>query len=149
MSFDFHADHAVVSGRIAGDRMAGGNSRYGLQSMFWSDLENVGVTFEAVGHVEHSLETVAFWNLRSPAYVHAPSSSSYTEGVVWYLRNDVVVGAVLWNLRGSKPLAEARRAISSKLKIRSDEDLTGVIDLPDSPHSVVVRTEAETDVYTS
>lgn len=141
-----NVDHAVVSGRIAGDRMAGGDARYGLQSVFWSDLSNLGVSFEAVGRVEHGLETVACWNLSAPAFEHAPSSSSYTEGVVYYLRNKVVVGAVLWNLHGRKPLAEARKAISSKLKIAGDVDATRIIALPDAAHSAVVRTQAEVEL---
>lgn len=123
--------------------MAGGDSRYGLQSMFWSDLENVGVSFEAVGRVENGSETVSSWNLSAPAFEYAPSSSSYTEGVVWYLRDKVIVGAVLWNLRGRKPLAEARKAISTRRKVESDDDAASIITLPEAPYSVVVRTEAD------
>jgi hypothetical protein len=137
-------DHAVVSGRIAGDRMAGGDARYGLQSMFWSDLDNVGVSFQAVGRVERGLETVAAWNLSSPAFPHAPSASAYAEGVVWYLRDKLIVGAVLWNLRGSKPLAAARQAIAAKARISADDDATKIVPLPSASHTAIVRTEADT-----
>ena len=33
-----HHDHAVVSGRLAGQNMAGAKKAYTHQSMFWSDL---------------------------------------------------------------------------------------------------------------
>lgn len=123
--------------------MAGGNSRYGLQSMFWSDLENIGVTFEAVGRVEHGLETVASWNVSAPAFEHAPSASAYTQGVVWYLRDKKIVGAVLWNLPGRKNLAAARMAIATKRKIDEDVDATSIVSLPESEHTVIVRTESQ------
>jgi NADPH-dependent 2,4-dienoyl-CoA reductase/sulfur reductase-like enzyme len=132
----------VVSGRIAGDRMAGGGSRYGLQSMFWSDLENVGVSFTAVGRVERELETVAFWNLDSPPFEYAPSGNSYTAGVVWYIRHGVVVGAVLWNLNGRKYLDAARNVIAAKSRMAADVDLDSLIALPKAPFKSVVRTRA-------
>jgi Apoptosis-inducing factor, mitochondrion-associated, C-term len=127
--------------------MAGGDARYGLQSMFWSDLENIGVSFQAVGRVEHGLETVAAWNLSAPAYELAPSANKYTEGVVWYLQDKRIVGAVLWNLHGQKPLAAARMAIASKLRIEDDRKATAIVELPDSEHKTIVRTEAEVDPF--
>ncbi|KAJ8028223.1 Apoptosis-inducing factor 1, mitochondrial [Holothuria leucospilota] len=52
-----HHDHAVVSGRLAGENMVGAAKPYWHQSMFWSDLgPNVG--YEAIGIVDSSLETV-------------------------------------------------------------------------------------------
>ena len=55
-----HHDHAVVSGRLAGENMAGANKIYSHQSMFWSDLgPNVG--FEAIGLVDSSLQTVGLF----------------------------------------------------------------------------------------
>lgn len=55
-----HHDHAVISGRLAGENMAGGVRPYAHQSMFWSDL-GPKVGFEAVGLVDSSLETVGVW----------------------------------------------------------------------------------------
>jgi programmed cell death 8 (apoptosis-inducing factor) len=53
-----HHDHAVVSGRLAGENMTGAGKPYWHQSMFWSDLgPNVG--YEAIGIVDSSLETMA------------------------------------------------------------------------------------------
>ncbi|KAM6354320.1 apoptosis-inducing factor 1, mitochondrial isoform 2-T2 [Alca torda] len=52
-----HHDHAVVSGRLAGENMTGAAKPYWHQSMFWSDLgPNVG--YEAIGLVDSSLPTV-------------------------------------------------------------------------------------------
>jgi programmed cell death 8 (apoptosis-inducing factor) len=55
-----HHDHAVVSGRLAGENMTGASKPYWHQSMFWSDLgPNVG--FEAIGLVDSSLQTVGLF----------------------------------------------------------------------------------------
>ncbi|XP_074650754.1 apoptosis-inducing factor 1, mitochondrial-like [Tubulanus polymorphus] len=52
-----HHDHAVVSGRLAGENMTGAGKPYWHQSMFWSDLgPNVG--YEAIGVVDSSLPTM-------------------------------------------------------------------------------------------
>lgn len=53
-----HHDHAVVTGRLAGENMAGGRKPYLHQSMFWSDL-GPDVGYEAIGIVDASLPTVA------------------------------------------------------------------------------------------
>lgn len=55
-----HHDHAVVSGRLAGENMTGARNPYWHQSMFWSDLgPNVG--YEAIGLVDAMLPTVGVW----------------------------------------------------------------------------------------
>ncbi|XP_059171866.1 apoptosis-inducing factor 1, mitochondrial-like isoform X2 [Physella acuta] len=53
-----HHDHAVVSGRLAGENMTGAAKPYWHQSMFWSDL-GPDVGYEAIGIVDSSLPTVA------------------------------------------------------------------------------------------
>uniref|UniRef100_A0A182JDD3 FAD/NAD(P)-binding domain-containing protein n=1 Tax=Anopheles atroparvus TaxID=41427 RepID=A0A182JDD3_ANOAO len=53
-----HHDHAIVSGRLAGENMVGLNKPYTHQSMFWSDL-GPKISFEAIGLVDSSLPTVA------------------------------------------------------------------------------------------
>nr|XP_042709289.1 apoptosis-inducing factor 1, mitochondrial isoform X9 [Chrysemys picta bellii] len=52
-----HHDHAVVSGRLAGENMTGAAKPYWHQSMFWSDL-GPDVGYEAIGLVDSSLPTV-------------------------------------------------------------------------------------------
>jgi programmed cell death 8 (apoptosis-inducing factor) len=55
-----HHDHAAVSGRLAGENMAGARRPYLHQSMFWSDL-GPSVGFEAIGIIDSSLQTVGVW----------------------------------------------------------------------------------------
>jgi len=55
-----HHDHAVVSGRLAGENMTGAKKAYKHQSMFWSDL-GPDVGYEAIGLVDSSLPTVGVW----------------------------------------------------------------------------------------
>lgn len=53
-----HHDHAVVSGRLAGENMTGAGRPYWHQSMFWSDL-GPDVGYEAIGLVDSRLPTVS------------------------------------------------------------------------------------------
>ncbi|KAK4311926.1 hypothetical protein Pmani_016614 [Petrolisthes manimaculis] len=132
-----HHDHAIVSGRLAGENMTGAGKPYWHQSMFWSDL-GPEVGYEAIGIVDASLPTVGVFakatakdtpkavveatgeSLRSeteqiadpsPPMYHSSSPHSpqtgedYGKGVVFYLRDNVVVGIVLWNVFNRMPIA--------------------------------------------
>lgn len=133
-----HHDHAVVSGRLAGENMTGANKPYWHQSMFWSDL-GPDVGYEAIGIVDSSLPTVGVFakatakdtpkaateksgtGIRSESETEAvaisPQASStpapapvqqkdeYGKGVIFYLRDKVVVGIILWNVFNRMPIA--------------------------------------------
>ncbi|EFA01621.1 apoptosis-inducing factor 1, mitochondrial isoform X1 [Tribolium castaneum] len=124
-----HHDHAVVTGRLAGENMTGGIKPYLHQSMFWSDL-GPDVGYEAIGIVDSSLPTVGVFakasdkdtpkavvtetgeGIRSKMEAQEQKTGAETEhkeekkdkkedygkGVIFYLRDDVVVGIVLWNV---------------------------------------------------
>ncbi|KAK7164271.1 hypothetical protein R3I94_002860 [Phoxinus phoxinus] len=133
-----HHDHAVVSGRLAGENMTGANKPYWHQSMFWSDL-GPDVGYEAIGIVDSSLPTVGVFakatakdtpkaateqsgtGIRSESETEevagafeagtaAPppplqQKEDYGKGVIFYLREKVVVGIVLWNVFNRMPIA--------------------------------------------
>lgn len=135
-----HHDHAVVSGRLAGENMTGAAKPYWHQSMFWSDL-GPDVGYEAIGLVDSSLPTVGVFakataednpksateqsgtGIRSeseteseaseiavppsnPLVPQAPAEGEdYGKGVIFYLRDKVVVGIVLWNIFNRMPIA--------------------------------------------
>ncbi|XP_057367402.1 apoptosis-inducing factor 1, mitochondrial-like isoform X2 [Daphnia carinata] len=132
-----HHDHAVVSGRLAGENMTGAGKPYWHQSMFWSDL-GPHVGYEAIGIVDSSLETMAVFakstaadtpkavveatgegvrsetenaateqsSMKGSSKLHAPvQGEHYGKGIVFYTRNDVVVGMVLWNVFNKIPVA--------------------------------------------
>nr|XP_027236155.1 apoptosis-inducing factor 1, mitochondrial-like [Penaeus vannamei] len=131
-----HHDHAIVSGRLAGENMTGVGKPYWHQSMFWSDL-GPDVGYEAIGIVDSSLPTVGVFakatekdtpkavveatgeGMRSEtesaaesgtiahsSEPHAPvSGEDYGKGVVFYLRDNIVVGIVLWNVFNRMPIA--------------------------------------------
>lgn len=123
-----HHDHAVVSGRLAGENMVGGRSPYTHQSMFWSDL-GPEVGYEAIGKVESKLPTVGVFAKATPTDTPRAAAKSdqtmtrsdddddkieekslrtlsesggdkddFGKGVVFYLQDNVVVGIVLWNV---------------------------------------------------
>ncbi|XP_053662500.1 apoptosis-inducing factor 1, mitochondrial [Anopheles marshallii] len=59
-----HHDHAIVSGRLAGENMVGLNKPYTHQSMFWSDL-GPRISYEAIGLIDSALPTVAVFAKRT------------------------------------------------------------------------------------
>lgn len=137
-----HHDHAVVSGRLAGENMVGlseylffylqlgfnffiaqnlyfsiSGKPYTHQSMFWSDL-GPRIGYEALGIIDSSLPTVSVF-VKKPAETPAPQSEEtkapavtpsvnaaepsdehddFSKGVVFYLRDEKIVGIVLWNV---------------------------------------------------
>ncbi|XP_051961663.1 apoptosis-inducing factor 1, mitochondrial isoform X2 [Xyrauchen texanus] len=133
-----HHDHAVVSGRLAGENMTGASKPYWHQSMFWSDL-GPDVGYEAIGIVDSSLPTVGVFakatakdtpkaateesgtGIRSESETEAVAGAveagtaappppvqqkeDYGKGVIFYLRDKVVVGIVLWNVFNRMPIA--------------------------------------------
>ncbi|KAJ6663312.1 hypothetical protein lerEdw1_010448 [Lerista edwardsae] len=135
-----HHDHAVVSGRLAGENMTGAAKPYWHQSMFWSDL-GPDVGYEAIGLVSSTLPTVGVFakatakdtpksateesgtgirseseteseapelkvSAASPSSLQAPQQGEdYGKGVIFYLRDKVVVGIVLWNIFNRMPIA--------------------------------------------
>eukprot|EP00118_Oscarella_pearsei_P025843 m.308889 g.308889 ORF g.308889 m.308889 type:complete len:620 (+) comp44998_c0_seq1:54-1913(+) len=144
-----HHDHAVVSGRLAGENMTGGHTRYEHQSMFWSDL-GPKIGYEAIGIVDSSLQTVSIWGgasvedtpkaaaessgtgIRSEAQDSAgemetskpdeevkedvlpgqseleeakEASFDFGKGVVFYLKNQKIVGILCWNVFNQIPVA--------------------------------------------
>ncbi|VEN54078.1 unnamed protein product [Callosobruchus maculatus] len=163
-----HHDHAVVTGRLAGENMTGGRKPYLHQSMFWSDL-GPDVGFEAIGVVDSSLPTVAVFakatdkdnpkavvtqeqeGLRSNMeeipqecdkyvseekraeleearkHISEPNKTEgedFGKGVIFYLRNDIVVGIVLWNVFNR--MSVARQVLKDQRKY---EDLNEVAKL--------------------
>jgi len=79
-----HWHHAQMHGRAAGANMAGANEAYTHLPMFFSDFFDLG--WEAVGDVDASLEVHAVWK------------EEHREGVLFYLRDEVIRGVLLWNV---------------------------------------------------
>jgi len=102
-----HWDHAIQHGRAAGANMAGANRPYTALPMFYSDFFDLG--WEAVGETDPSRDVEAVWK------------EPFRQGVLFYLRDDVVRGVLLWNSWGlvdwargliqeAKPMTAAQRA---------------------------------------
>ncbi|ORZ14240.1 hypothetical protein BCR42DRAFT_329796 [Absidia repens] len=103
-----HHDHAVLSGRHAGQNMVGQKSKaYRHQSMFWSDL-GPEVGYEAVGLIDSQLSTVSVW-----AKSTAQDTPAFGKGLVFYVRDRKIVGLLLFNVFGK--VQEARNIIDAGL----------------------------------
>jgi len=79
-----HEDNAVTMGKMAGRNMAGANESYTHTPMFYSDLFDLG--YEAVGDMNSKMETVTDWQ------------EPFKKGVVYYMDQNRVRGALLWNV---------------------------------------------------
>jgi 3-phenylpropionate/trans-cinnamate dioxygenase ferredoxin reductase component len=79
-----HWDNAVTQGKTAGMNMAGAGTAYTHMPYFFSDLFDFG--YEAVGWCSSKLETHADWQKENDT------------GVVYYLEDEHVVGAMMCNV---------------------------------------------------
>ncbi|XP_066591372.1 apoptosis-inducing factor 1, mitochondrial [Prorops nasuta] len=127
-----HHDHAVISGRLAGDNMTGAGLPYNYQSMIWSDL-GPDVGYEAIGIIDSKLPTVGVFarpgtentkskdsvkeskdnrtqNESNASPVPENEDDQYKKGVIFYLKDDKVVGILLWNVFNR--ISIARRVLS-------------------------------------
>jgi len=113
-----HYDHAIVTGRLAGENMTGKRKAYSHQSMFWSDIgSNIG--FEAMGLVDSRLKSVSVFAQQDNVDVvknDDVNKNKYDKGVVFYLRNEVIVGVVTWNIFGKMGVARRLIAMESTEK---------------------------------
>jgi NADPH-dependent 2,4-dienoyl-CoA reductase/sulfur reductase-like enzyme len=105
-----HEDNANTMGRMVGKNMAGKPEPYRHLPFFYSDLFDLG--YEAVGELDAKLETVADWN------------TPFREGVVYYLRDGRVRGALLWNVWGK---VDAARELIGQVGPFRGPDLKGRI----------------------
>ncbi len=89
-----HEDNATSMGAAAGRNMAGDKQPYDYLPFFYSDLFDLG--YEAVGELDISRnETYSDW------------TEEFEKGVVYYLRDGRVRGALLWNVWDKVPEARA------------------------------------------
>ena len=86
-----HWDNALNQGKQAGLNMAGARKPYDYMPYFFSDLFEFG--YEAVGEVDAQLETFADWQKENDT------------GVIYYLRDGKVRGAMMCNVWDKVPAA--------------------------------------------
>ena len=105
-----HADNAKAMGRQAGRNMAEANEPYSYLPLFYSDMFDLG--YEAVGILDSRLKIIEDWQ------------EKFVKGVLYYLEEDEVVGALLWNVWDQ---ADAAREVIGNKKSYSEKNLIGLI----------------------
>ncbi|MCC5832426.1 MAG: FAD-dependent oxidoreductase [Chlamydiales bacterium] len=93
-----HEDTAKTMGRAAGKNMAGAGVEYHQLPYFYSDLFELG--YEAVGEINSGMEIIEDWH------------ELYHKGVIYYLREGCVRGALLWGIWNQ--IDRIREMIASK-----------------------------------
>lgn len=110
--------------------------------MFWSDL-GAKVGYEAIGVVDAALKTVSVFAVRndsdeaatmqpsvqaaSNADKGADKKDDFSKGVVFYLRDDKIVGIVLWNVFNR--INTARAVISQDKKYDDLNEVAKLFDI--------------------
>ncbi|HUI46944.1 MAG TPA: FAD-dependent oxidoreductase [Nitrospirota bacterium] len=99
-----HWDNALNQGKWAGRNMAGAGMPYTYMPYFFSDLFDFG--YEAVGEVDSQLETFADWQKENE------------KGVIYYLRDGKVRGAIMCNVwdkvDAARTLIQADQRVTKK-----------------------------------
>lgn len=100
-----HEDNANIMGAVAGRNMAGWSEPYHHLPYFYSDMFELG--YEAIGELDSSHEIVEDWSER------------FRKGVVYYCKDGVVRGVLLWDVWGQ--VDAARALIASKARMKPEE----------------------------
>jgi 3-phenylpropionate/trans-cinnamate dioxygenase ferredoxin reductase component len=105
-----HEDNANTMGSVAGHNMAGKQEAYDHLPFFYSDMFDLG--YEAVGELNPDMEIVEDWE------------DEFRKGVVYYLRDGIVRGVLLWNTWG---MVDSARGLIRSGKLQSQTSLKGII----------------------
>jgi 3-phenylpropionate/trans-cinnamate dioxygenase ferredoxin reductase subunit len=105
-----HEDNANTMGEMAGRNMAGELNAYLHLPFFYSDLFDLG--YEAVGELDCSMDVVEDWK------------EPFRKGVIYYLRDGLVRGVLLWNTWGQVPAATE---LIAEKAVHTSETLMGRI----------------------
>ena len=91
-------------------------SLYRHQPSFKSELRGLGVTIEGVGIIDSKLTTIGVWlanrDKETNEILERTPTSDFQRGVVYYLKDNVVVGVILWN--ASDQMNKAREIVNDK-----------------------------------
>ncbi len=113
-----HHDHAVVSGRLAGENMTGAGRPYTHQSMFWSDL-GPKIGYEAIGLVDSTLNTVGVFAKATKR--DSPKAASEESGGT--MRSDAEAEEVVGSEKAvSVAEVEDFKDVGNEVKKGSNED---------------------------
>lgn len=128
-----HYDHAVMSGKLAGENMAAASpyqkKPYTYQSMFWSDL-GPEIAYEAVGLIDSALSTVGVWaKVKKPEPVASSPDAreEYGKGIVFYMKEKKIVGVLMWNMLNRVDLA--RKIIKDGKRFDDINELAGLFNV--------------------
>jgi len=121
---DFY-DNALNSGLVAGQNMVSDDGRlhrYMHQPTFRCSLPGTGLNFEAVGEINSNLPTHGIWLSKRDEKTGKPvPETDFERGIVFYLRNNVVVGVLCCNacesLDVARDLLRTKNSIEEATKL--------------------------------
>lgn len=141
---DCHHDNAIYTGRLAGDNASSGKSGkpYSHNARFWSDL-GADIGFEAIGMIDSKLPTFAMFAKSEDNNVVVDNDNDeqykYERGVLFYLKNESIVGIILWNIFDVDNMHIARRILYDGMKGKDLNDVARLFTLYPSLSSLDVE----------
>jgi 3-phenylpropionate/trans-cinnamate dioxygenase ferredoxin reductase component len=132
LRFD-HEDNARSMGRTAGHNMTGEREPYRHVPSFYSYLFDLG--YEAVGEIDSRMDIVEDWEQK------------FLKGTLYYLRDGLVRGVLLWNSWGL--LDNARSLIAMRRQQRPAELIGRLRGVRRGAHEQVVATSYPTAISRS
>ncbi|XP_027201516.2 apoptosis inducing factor [Dermatophagoides pteronyssinus] len=147
---DCHHDNAIYTGRLAGDNASSGKpgKPYSHNARFWSDL-GADIGFEAIGMIDSKLPTFAMFAKSEDNNVVDNDNDEqykYEKGVLFYLKNESIVGIILWNIFDVDNMHIARRILYDGMKGKDLNDVARLFTLyPSLPSLDVEQNNDETN----
>lgn len=125
--------------------------------MFWSDL-GPDIGYEAIGIVDASLPTVAVFaksnkeqdvkiENRGDGDSNKFINEDFNKGVLFYLRDDTVVGVILWNIFNRMSIA--RQVLKDQRKYDDLNEVAKLFSIHDEDKELEVSVEEEEEEATS
>uniref|UniRef100_A0A0N4ZXD8 Apoptosis-inducing factor 1, mitochondrial n=1 Tax=Parastrongyloides trichosuri TaxID=131310 RepID=A0A0N4ZXD8_PARTI len=127
-----HWEHAQITGRVAGENMAGGCKTYTHQGS-WFTILAPHIHYTSVGRTDPDLETVSIF-AQDAEKEHPEDKEPTQKGVIFYTENKRIVGVVLMNVFGIG-VEIARRLIMDKKEIENFVEVAKLFALYPEPGS--------------
>lgn len=121
---DQNYDHAVKTGITAAKNMLGGRVVYNNVPVQKINLEDLKLNYTLIGNADARLETIGFWEMKKNGKRGKSDdqyffTSKYGKGVLFYMSEGRVVGALLTNIEDPDEVHRCQNLIMDKIDYSS------------------------------
>ncbi|KAF8357910.1 wah-1 [Pristionchus pacificus] len=123
-----HWENAQISGRLAGENMTGGKTSFWYQPSFFTKIAPT-LLLNAVGDINSQHETVSVYR------ANTESGDKYERGIVFYVKDEKIVGVLLVNLIGAG-IDVARRLIKDGKSVNDFKEVAKLFPLYENDKAI-------------